>query len=280
MIDLDFTRPVIASISGGKDSAALSLWLHEQGIEHERVFMDTGWEHPATYDYLKGELQDKIGTIKWLHNDLLMHDLILKKKMFPSRLIRFCTQELKLKPITKYFNTFPEPPINAVGIRAAESQARAKMSEIEECKSPECTIWRPLLKWRFEDVAEIHRRHNLKPNPLYFMGASRVGCWPCIHVKKADIRLVAELTPERIDEIEQLERRVESEAMERYKKRGQKFKPENKPTFFHSSAKKRTPVPIREVVKWSQTAYGGKQYLLFSDQPEGCVRWGMCEPTK
>ena len=28
----------------------MSLWLTEQGIEHDRVFLDTGWEHADTYD--------------------------------------------------------------------------------------------------------------------------------------------------------------------------------------------------------------------------------------
>jgi hypothetical protein len=45
-------RRVVASISGGKDSAAMGLWLMEQGIEYDRVFADTGWEHPLTYEYL------------------------------------------------------------------------------------------------------------------------------------------------------------------------------------------------------------------------------------
>lgn len=56
-------RRVIASISGGKDSAAMSLYLHELGIEHERVFLDTGWESPITYEYLRGELPKVIGPI-------------------------------------------------------------------------------------------------------------------------------------------------------------------------------------------------------------------------
>src|SRR6185312_16096551 len=62
-------RSVVASISGGKDSAAMSLYLHEMGIEHDRVFMDTGWEHPATYEYLAGELPRVIGPITTLRAD-------------------------------------------------------------------------------------------------------------------------------------------------------------------------------------------------------------------
>ena len=52
-------RKVVASVSGGKDSAAMSLYLCEVGVAHERVFMDTGWEHRITYEYLRGELTDK-----------------------------------------------------------------------------------------------------------------------------------------------------------------------------------------------------------------------------
>ena len=56
-------RRVVASVSGGKDSAAMSLYLHELGIDHDRVFLDTGWEHPDTYEYLRGELTAKLGPI-------------------------------------------------------------------------------------------------------------------------------------------------------------------------------------------------------------------------
>lgn len=54
---------VVASVSGGKDSAAMSLYLTEQGIEHRRVFADTGWEAAETYDYLRGPLEQKLGRI-------------------------------------------------------------------------------------------------------------------------------------------------------------------------------------------------------------------------
>src|SRR6266851_7391164 len=91
-------RRVVASVSGGKDSAALSLWLKEQEIEHERVFMDTGWEHPATYEYLRGELPRVIGPIITLRSEGF-EALVRRKKMFPSGRYQFCSNELKLKPL-------------------------------------------------------------------------------------------------------------------------------------------------------------------------------------
>jgi 3'-phosphoadenosine 5'-phosphosulfate sulfotransferase (PAPS reductase)/FAD synthetase len=53
----------LASVSGGKDSTAMSLHLRERGIEHRRVFFDTGWEHAATYEYLD-YLGDVLGPIE------------------------------------------------------------------------------------------------------------------------------------------------------------------------------------------------------------------------
>ena len=67
-------RRVIASISGGKDSAAMSLYLRELGIEHERVFLDTGWESPITYEYLREELPKAIGPITWLRGERQMEE--------------------------------------------------------------------------------------------------------------------------------------------------------------------------------------------------------------
>lgn len=163
-------RSVVASISGGKDSAAMSLFLHELGIEHRRVFLDTGWESPITYEYLKTVLPQSIGPITWLRSPRQMEDLIRHKGMFPGRRIRFCTQELKIFPMQRFLRTLIDQGhevINAVGIRAAESLERSKMPSWEWQEGFDCEVWRPLLEWTEKDVVAIHRRHGLNPNPLY-----------------------------------------------------------------------------------------------------------------
>ena len=124
-------RRVVASVSGGKDSAAMSLYLTELGIEHDRVFADTGWEADDTYAYLRDVLPDKLGPIVWLHGQRQMEELCEKKGMFPSRVRRFCTPELKVKPILAYIDSLDAPVVNAVGIRGGESEARKKMAEWE-----------------------------------------------------------------------------------------------------------------------------------------------------
>lgn len=42
----------LISMSGGKDSLAQCLFAVENGVQHERVFADTGHEHPQTMEYL------------------------------------------------------------------------------------------------------------------------------------------------------------------------------------------------------------------------------------
>ena len=217
-----------------------------------------------------------------------MTSLIRKKAMFPSRVRRFCTQELKVKPLFGHLfdraDATGRPVVNTIGIRAAESQARSKMPEWDGHSSRRGAfdIWRPLIRWKDEDVIDIHQRHGLIPNPLYFAGASRVGCWPCIYARKSEIKFIAERDPARIDEIAALEDEITIAADARAAAKGITKEPPR--TWFAG----RSPAAgqgrsgaerIRDVVEWSKTARGGRQLLLI-DEPDpegGCVRWGMCE---
>lgn len=301
-------KVVVANISGGKDSTALSLWLHECGIEHRRVFADTGWEHPATYDYLHHVLEPKLGPIDWVRGPRQMVDLIESRGMFPSRQRRFCTEELKVKPIGEYMLTLPGPRVTVLGIRASESQARAKLLEWDKGDEWCSDIWRPMIDWSEQDVIDTHRRNGVPPNPLYLLGASRVGCWPCINARKGELRVIADNDPERIEAIRALEKRVAVSAEARYerdrakwtespdaepeqgtdaherwaKKKKRLESPFRQPAFFQGkmvSADGDYPCwPIDEVMAWAHTSRGGRQFDMFgADDDAGCMRWGLCD---
>lgn len=281
-------RRVVASISGGKDSAAMSLYLTELGIEHDRVFMDTGWEHDATYAYLRGPLAEKLGTIHEVRSRKYpggMVELVTKKGMFASRMQRFCTQELKVFPMRDYIRSAQDAGdevLNTVGIRRAESQARSKMPEWEWSETMDCEVWRPLIAWTEQDVIDIHKRHGLAPNPLYLKGAERVGCWPCVFARKSEIRFLAENEPSRVEFIRELEEEVARRPSARYAEKGETFESLGyvRPAFFQQkTGGGGRPWPIDEAVKWARTGHGGKQYELFAaaESDAGCMRWGLCE---
>lgn len=272
-------RQVVAAISGGKDSAAMSLYLTELGITHRRVFADTGWEHPLTYEYLRGPLTAKLGSIDEVRGPRPMADLILHKGMFPARIKRFCTEHLKVKPLQAYFAALPtdQDYVNAVGIRRGESVARAAAAEWEWSEAFDCEIWRPLVMWTAQDVIEMHRRHGLPPNPLYLMGARRVGCWPCIFASKAEIALVATRDPARIDTIRRLETKTNEQRATTFGARGETMR--NPATFFtlRPDNKIHIAAPIDDVVAWARSNAPEQAATMFD---EGCMRWGLCDPPE
>lgn len=285
---LNGRRPV-ASISGGKDSAAMSLFLSELGIDHDRVFLDTGWESDLTYEYLRSELARALGPIRWVRGPRQMEELIAHKGMFPSRLRRYCTQELKVLPMAQYLRSLMDggqDVVNVVGIRAAESEARARLAEWEWEDGFDCEVWRPLLRWSEAEVIAIHRRHGLSPNPLYLLGANRVGCWPCIYARKSEIRLIAETDPRRIVRLRVLEEQVGEQAAERARLQGIHLA--SRPSWFQNRLSTRLPNgkrdgtcwPIEKVVAWSKTPTRGvdlsQDEFLLASRSDGCMRWGLC----
>jgi len=294
------TEPVVLSLSGGKDSSAAALYLRAHGIEYARVWMDTGWEHPDLYahlDYLEAELgliirlaprmpalppeimprveeiealvgRSPSGFVRWS----------VYKGMFPSRMRRWCTQELKVRPFLAWVASLDTDIVNVVGVRAAESSARAGLPEREAMPGAgHVEVWRPLIRWTEDDVIAIHRRHGLRPCPLYLRGATRVGCWPCVMASKAELALLGD-DDRRVHAIRALERLVGDMAEAR-------SAPHGRPGLFQSAAPVQTPdgprwpcLPIDEVLTWARTQRGGRQMRLGDwGREDGCVRWGMCE---
>lgn len=304
---------LLASVSGGKDSTAMLLHLREQGLlERTRVvFFDTGWEHADTYAHI-AYLQDKIGIAIERHGatvdlaDVLLADaeaieramgrdepsafvrLCLKKGIFPRRTVRFCTQILKVHVaqtvIREMDSDGGDPVVNAVGIRAAESAARARLAETELSTTLDCMVWRPLIAWSEADVIDIHRQHDVRMNPLYLRGAERVGCWPCIMGSKSELRMLAR-DPQRVEAIRLLEEAVRRHYVARAEARGETVS--RPPTLFTAARRdeggERPGILIDDALAWARTSRGGsvEQGWLFESEPEdpdaGCLRWGMCE---
>ena len=235
---------VLVSWSGGKDSQACLIWAVEKyGAKNiEAVFCDTGWEHEYTYRHVKAipeELGVKLVTLKSKKYDGMI-GLAKSKGRFPSTMARFCTEELKVKPMIDYVLSQRDNLLIFQGIRADESKSRSKMSKqcryfkfyfepygydkkgkpkfhtyrkkevIEWCSKYSDDVHRPIFTWGGQQTISYILDSGLPVNPLYYMDAKRVGCYPCIMCTKGEIKSIIDHSPERIDIIREAEEEIKS----------------------------------------------------------------------
>ena len=183
--------------SGGKDSTAMLLMAIEKDIDFVACYQDTGFEHSSHYlylNYIEKATGIKIHRVKNSQYDGLI-DLITKKQMMPNGMARFCTSNLKLQPTKEFLLKNRDITESWIGVRTAESTARAKryegmdydsvypLSDLPEFSKRDFShinIRTPIVQWSDSDVWDIHKKHNIKRNPLYEIGAKRVGCYPCV----------------------------------------------------------------------------------------------------
>src|SRR5947208_3741109 len=117
------SKPVrhILSLSGGKDSAALAIYMRDRVPEMEYIFHDTGKELPETIAYLH-QVESYLGKkIVVTTAGITFDDLLrIKGGMLPSRGRRWCTELMKLKPLEAYIGD--DRCINYIGICADEDR--------------------------------------------------------------------------------------------------------------------------------------------------------------
>ena len=129
------------------------------------------------------------------------------------------------------------------------------------CKKYSTDVLRPIFDWSAMDVINYILDNGMIPNPLYKMGFTRVGCFPCVSCNLMDLHQISQRFPERIDEIEAAENEI-----------GSTFFPYDKISDKYCKCPK-----IRDVIKYVNAKYdaGG----LFDDYtPTSCMSYyGLCE---
>lgn len=201
-----FKQPLVITYSGGKDSDVLLHLAEISGIPFEVLHSLTTADAPETvrhvYETLKRLEGKGIKCTVGKHaqpdgSRVTMWNLIPRKLMPPTRLVRYCCAELK--------EGGGEGRFIATGVRWAESTARKKNRGtlevlattgrknslvllddndekrrlFETCQLKGQRVVNPIIDWQEADVLDYAAAEKIRMNPLYCEGFRRVGCIGC-----------------------------------------------------------------------------------------------------
>lgn len=180
----------ILSLSGGKDSTALAVYMRDRLPEVEYVFCDTGKELPETYEYMD-KIEQFLGKrVVRLKSDIgFDHWLRVFRGFLPSARVRWCTRELKIKPFEKYVGQ--DTVYSYLGIRADEQREgyiSSKPNIIPKYPFKEAGITK-------KDVYRILEEAGLGL-PKYYEWRSRSGCYFCFFQQRIEWVGLKERHPE------------------------------------------------------------------------------------
>jgi 3'-phosphoadenosine 5'-phosphosulfate sulfotransferase (PAPS reductase)/FAD synthetase len=199
----------ICGISGGKDSSALAIYLKQTKPElHlEYFFCDTGAELPETYEYLT-KLEAFLGQpiVRLNAERGFDHWFELFRGTLPSPQMRWCTKNMKIKPLEEWVGD--TETISYVAIRADESNRKGYVST-----RPNIKAVFPFLEDGIghDDVLKILDDAGIGL-PEYYEWRTRSGCYFCFYQRKAEWVGLAERHPELFERAMQIERKVLTDA--------------------------------------------------------------------
>ncbi len=183
----------LLALSGGKDSAALAVYMREQypHLPMEYVFIDSGCELQETYDYLNrlrailGIQIIRIGGASNRDRKDFWYWLKWKNNYLPSAQNRWCTEVLKLRPYSKWLkdNCSNVKVHSYVGLRADE-----KSDRVGYVTTDEGTIQHhPFAKdgLIYSDIKQILTDCGLG-FPDYYHWRTRSGCFFCFFQTKSE----------------------------------------------------------------------------------------------
>lgn len=190
----------ILGLSGGKDSAALAIYMKDKVPEMEYFFCDTGKELKETYDYLE-KLEARLGIqiIRLEAERGFDHFLEMYNGFLPSPQARWCTIMMKIKPLEKFIGD--DPAISYVGIRADENRT-GYMSTKDSIQAVFPFREDGLVK---ADILRILEESGIGI-PEYYKWRSRSGCFFCFYQRKYEWVMLHENHPDLFEEAMQYEK--------------------------------------------------------------------------
>lgn len=184
------SRRHILGLSGGKDSAALAVLLHQEVPEMEYFFCDTHKELPETYEYLdKIEARLNIKVVRLEAARGFDHWLDIYGGTLPSPRMRWCTKQMKILPLEKYIGE--DEAVSYIGIRADEHR------DGYISKKPNIM---PVFPFKERGLVKADIYRLLEDSgiglPDYYRWRSRSGCFFCFFQRKYEWVKLAEEHPD------------------------------------------------------------------------------------
>lgn len=210
----ELDEPYYLCYSGGKDSDCIRILAQLAGVKHEIHHNLTTVDAPETIRYIQsipGAHIDKVIDKDGKH--VTMWNLIVKKKMPPTRIARYCCKALKehggkgrlkitgvrkaesvnrnkngglvkilKKPVTvqkaaEQFGADYEITPKSGIILNMDNDASRRL--VEHCYRTTSLMVNPIIDWTDEDVWTFLHHYGCPGNPLYQCGRKRIGCIGC-----------------------------------------------------------------------------------------------------
>ena len=203
---------VAVSHSGGKDSQAMTILLSQvvpcaQLLVVHAPLGEVEW--PGCIELIENTLPAGVPLILApVASGKTLLQRVEERGMWPSSSVRWCTSDTKRSPIERELRRhlkahprFGGLVVSAMGMRASESPARAKLvpwqhNPRNSKAGREWFDWLPIHAFGTADVFRIIREAGQSPHWAYASGMSRVSCSFCILASRADLRRAAELRPD------------------------------------------------------------------------------------
>ena len=198
----------VLGLSGGRDSAALAVYMRQYHpeLEIDYFFTDTGKELPEVYEYL-GRLEGLLGRPILRLNPDRDFDFWLKQYngFLPSPQTRWCTRQLKLRPFEHWVRPMLDDGATVysyVAIRSDESYREGYASKHEKL----------IVRLPFKEagidkagVLEILEAAGIGL-PTYYSWRTRSGCTFCFFQQKIEWVRLKEQHPEAFEEAKAYEK--------------------------------------------------------------------------
>ncbi|MGI9161016.1 MAG: phosphoadenosine phosphosulfate reductase family protein [Saprospiraceae bacterium] len=213
-LNIDANIPIMVSVSGGRSSGMMAKIIKDN-IPQDRLvfcFANTGKEHEETLKFVKNIEINFGAPIFWIEydnnpqgfrlvdfasasrNGEPFSKLVSKRNYVPNVVTRFCTTELKIRPMKRFIKSLGVTEwYNAVGIRYDEPRRYSRLAK--NCiKEPYETI-APLYDMRIDEnmVANFWQSQSFDLELPNYLG----NCDMCFLKNRAKIKAIIKSEPNR-----------------------------------------------------------------------------------